>query len=224
MPNPLSLMVMHRHRLFRESLVAALSRPKQFNVIDMDHTVPDPLAEIIKERPDLVLIDLNLQESMAVRLTQEVRRQIEETKVLLLVSADAKQMVIDSVEAGAHGCVSNDASFEDLLAAIDAISKGKTYCSPEIVHSMMRQLAQLAKDSQAAAAHAESAEVTDRELEIIQLISEGLSNKQIARDLELSLYTVKNHVHNILDKLGVRDRREAVSFAVREGWIKQPTG
>jgi two-component system, NarL family, nitrate/nitrite response regulator NarL len=119
------------------------------------------------------------------------------------------------VEAGARGYVLRGASIDNLRIAVESIARGETVCSPQITYSMFSRLAELAH-------HAMGAQtiLTTREMEILQLISQGWSNKRIANHLFVSLYTVKNHVHNILKKLQVQHRLEAVAYAYQRYWLK----
>lgn len=218
MRRTLRLAVIHRHRLVRTSLVSAISQVRYLKAIEVDHSASNRFELLAKAQLDAVLIDQNLRDGLAVELTQEIRHRLEGVKVLLLVPADGDHEVIEGVEAGAHGCLCNDSTLEELATAVETVFRGETYCSPQIVDLMMRQLAQLAREARSFE-RVDSTKLTEREFEILQLMAHGSSNKQIARELSLSLYTVKNHVHNILEKLEVSDRREAVAHAHRQQWL-----
>ena len=118
----------------------------------------------------------------------------------------------------AHGCVLEESSLQDLREAIERVAVGETFCSHGLVHSVFHRLAQAARDNYRRDQD-DAASLTPRELEIVPLISEHLSNKQIAKRLSVSLFTVKNHVHNIVEKLKVSGRYEAVDFARKQHWL-----
>jgi len=213
-----SLKVIHRNRLFRECLAAALSEIEEFQVAEVDHTEADYLESIEKAPPDVVLVDASLPQQLAVDLTQHVRN-CDQVKVIVLASRGAQENLVECAAAGAQGCVLEDSSLEDLQAAIKKVCGGEIAYSPELVHSMFTTLAESARQSPTRQA-ADSVDLTPRELEIVELIAERLSNKEIARRLHLSIYTVKNHVHNVVEKLRVEDRFEAVEYARGRRWLK----
>ena len=128
-------------------------------------------------------------------------------------------MVLECVEAGAHGFVLEESSLEDLRNAIDLVVAGQRFYSQSIVESMFDQLALFSRESRWRS-RLKNVALTQRELEVLRWIAEGLSNKQVARKLSVSLYTVKNHVHNILEKLQVSDRFEAVEQAIDNRWFR----
>ncbi|MDQ5821587.1 MAG: response regulator transcription factor, partial [Actinomycetota bacterium] len=134
------------------------------------------------------------------------------TMVVALGVTEADDDVLPLAEAGVAGYVTRDGTVDDLLATVESVAAGETICSPRITATLLRRVALLARD-RGAAAEAKRG-LTHREREIVDLIDEGLSNKEIAVRLRIELATVKNHVHNILDKLHVRRRAEAAA-AVR---------
>ena len=218
MKRPIHLKIIHHNRIFRECVAAVLSGDERLHVAPLDHTDAAELAAIERDRPDVVLIDLNLPEQLAVELTHRVREQVESAKVILLLHANSEEDLVECFEAGAHGCVLEESSLDDLRMAIDAVMSGETYCSPKMVHSMLGWLARSARDAYRRE-RLRPSELTPRELEILRLVEVHLSNKQIASRLSVSLYTVKNHVHNIVEKLKVCDRFEAVEYARRRRWL-----
>ena len=223
----ITLKILHRNRLFRECLVSVLSEGKRLEVGHVDHGASDYLKAIEEQPPDVVLVDLNLPEQIAVELTRHVRRRLEGTKVILLAHAkalhahgDTEDQLVECLAAGAQGCVLEESSLRELQAAIETVVAGENFYSPEIVPSMCDRLVQAARGA-SWRDRVKSVDLTPRELEVVNLIAEGLSNKQIARRLSLSLYTVKNHVHNIVEKLQVENRFKAVEYARRKGWLEK---
>jgi len=212
------LHVVHRNRLFRECLASILTKAERFRVVEIDHSDPEYRNRIVLDPPDVILLDLHLPDQLALETTQHVVQSGIPAKVLLLARPDAHDQVLEGVAAGAHGCVLADCSLEELEAAIHKICHGETICSPSIVQAMFRTLARNGYPL-SWQERIDSAQLTPRELEIVHLIAEGLANKQIAKRLHLSLYTVKNHVHNIIEKLQVKSRFEAVDYARRERWV-----
>ncbi len=212
--------ILHRNRLFRECLVSVLADDQRFDIQAVDHSDTRELELLGEEGADVVLIDLNLPAQAAVGLTQRLRRQVERAKLLLLVCASSQSCVVECIAAGAHGCILETSPLSELEVAIEKVLNGETFCSQEIVQTMFDKLAQTASASPWRRP-GESINLTPRELEVVHLISDRLSNKEIAKKLSLSIYTVKNHVHNIVEKLQVEDRHEAVEYAQRQRWLKK---
>ena len=166
-----------------------------------------------------MLLGRALPRELLTELLKQIQEHMDDAKLIVLVSTDAERALLDSIEAGAAGCIPEEASLDELRTAIEMVSLGKKYCSPRIAGTMFTQLSDLARASRWNE-RIESSNLTSREIEVLQLIAdEKLSNKQIAHKLTLSLYTVKNHVHNILEKLPVQDRFAAAEYAHQQRWF-----
>lgn len=203
------ILVFHHNRLFRECLARVLSQDNCHTAQPADHGLEDCERMFAESRADVILVDLNLPENLAVRLTIEARKY--DAKVIVLVPDDHEKLV-ECIATGAHGCVLERSTLNELTPALERVLRGEVFCSADIVQSMFAQLSKLAREAQwRTQLHA--AKLTNREQEVLELLSERLSNKQIARRLSVSLYTVKNHVHNILEKLAVETRLDAVERA-----------
>jgi len=147
------------------------------------------------------------------RLSEELSTGADGPNWFAITDA-AEQTVFEFIEAGASGYTLKQSSLNDLLDAIEIVYRGEAVCSPRVAYSVFARIAQLAQSN---STHNEnSSTLTIREEEILQLIVKGLTNKQIADKLYISFPTVKNHVHNILEKLGIRSRAEAVNYALRK--------
>lgn len=215
---PTKLQIVHRNQMFRECLVAVLSRDGRFEVSALDYEAISNHENEMSISSDIILIDAGLPSRLAIDLIQRVRRENATTKILAVVSATAQDLVTDCIAAGAHGCVLEESSLDDLLAGIAAVQAGESFCSQDILQVVFSQLGQISRESQLRK-QVRSVDLTHRELEILQLIAGHLGNKQIAKRLSVSLFTVKNHVHNILEKLELTSRFEAVDYARQKHWI-----
>jgi len=227
MRNAVRLQCIHQNRLFRECLTGALSQVNGYEVREVDHRKSDRRAQIQTFRPHVVLVDLDLPANLAPELISHISTSFQNTKVILLVpqsepASKAEGRIVECIAAGTHGYVLEESSLEDLKSAVENVINGQTFCSPQIVQAMFAQLAVLARESRWRT-RVDAGTLSRRELEILELIADGLSNKQVARRLCLSLYTVKNHVHNILEKLHVGSRFEAVKHAFDNGWLISPS-
>jgi RNA polymerase sigma factor (sigma-70 family) len=155
---------------------------------------------------------MQLPYDAAVPLIQVLTGEGRKQKVLVLVAVDDHESIVNCVAAGAQGCVLEEASLEELKVAIERVVAGETFCSQQLVSSMFQQLAELSRDS-ITTQRAVDVNLTPRERQILQLMADKMTNQEIADELSLSLYTVKNHVHNILEKLQVDDRFDAIEHA-----------
>lgn len=178
------------------------------------------MALLEKDPPDVILVDASLPHRVAAELIRKVRERLQQTNVLALVSAASQDEMVDCVVAGAHGCLMEDSSLEDLRTAVAKVMQGERFCSADMMQSLFNEFAKLARETNWRKQVA-SMDLTSRELEILRLISRHHGNKQIAKKLSVSLFTVKNHVHNILDKLQVQSRFEAVEYARQRRWLDE---
>lgn len=216
--SPIQLGLLHRNRLFCDCMVSAFSALETFDAVAFDHRQAECLRSIQATRPDLLLVDSKLPARWALEVTHFVLNQVGRTKILLLGSADCEEILIDCIGAGAHGCVLEDSTLAELQHALEKVYHGEPYCSPFLVHSMLRSLAETPSPPRWLDG-ARTLRLTFREHEILQLISQHLGNKAIAKQLSISVYTVKNHLHNIFEKLQVGSRFEAVEYARKRNWI-----
>lgn len=213
-----SIIIIEDHQLFRECLESVLSEIESLSVVGSIGSQEDALETVDKLQPEVILIDSSLSDCSPIELTKRITTTYPKTKVLIVGIPPHCQDLQGLISAGATGYIVKSASVNDLTKAIDSLVNGEIAISQQVAYCMFSQLSQLAS------AHRrrqliESMRLTHRELEILRMIAEGLSNKQIANQLCLSLYTVKNHVHQILEKLQVHDRWKAVEYAQDKEWL-----
>ena len=168
------------------------------------------LAE--KLRPDVALMDLKMPVMNGIQATGAIRRQLPETRVLVLTTYDADEWVFDAIRAGASGYLLKDTPRDGLIAAIEGTARGDTHVDPAVAGKLFAQVAQTRPASTAA-----FAELSERELSVLGLLARGFTNGEIARRLSLSEGTVRNYVSILLDKLQVKDRTQAALLALRHG-------
>jgi DNA-binding NarL/FixJ family response regulator len=155
-----------------------------------------------------------------VRLVQRIREEAPAARVVGLVPSETRDKALQGVAAGIHACLLEEAELEELEAAIACVAGGGTYCSSDLVQSLFQQVGKLARSNSWPDAGLPGG-LTKREHEILGLMSGRMSNKEIAKELCVSLYTVKNHVHNILEKLEVDSRFAAVEIARERSWLSR---
>jgi len=193
-------------RLYRDGLAQALARVPEFQVLDSLGSLSLAVEVVLGLEPDVVLVDMASAGSHV--LVREIATLAPATRVVALGIPEVDGDVIACAEAGIAGYVSRDASLEDLIAAIQRAGRGELLCSPKVAGSMLRHIAFLSAGRKGVFA---TDSLTGREREILRLIDQGCSNKDIARRLGIEVATVKNHVHNLLEKLQVHRRAEAAA-------------
>jgi DNA-binding NarL/FixJ family response regulator len=150
-------------------------------------------------------------------VTQTLRQDLPEVKVIILGMCDLTDEIMAFIEAGAAGYVLKEASFENLVEIIQSVHRGESFSSPRVTASLFSRIAELVGER----IPRSSIKLTPREVEIINKIADGLSNKEIAQQLSIETQTVKNHIHNILDKLQLHNRLEAVQYARERKLLKK---
>jgi two-component system, NarL family, nitrate/nitrite response regulator NarL len=195
-------------RLYREGLERFLQAQTSVQVIGSSARPSEAIDRIHDLRPDVVLVDLGMVDGRSA--ARRIREAASEARVVALAVSETGAEVVAWAEAGMAGYVSRDGSLDDLLVTIKRASRGETLCPPTIMASVIERLAAHANGPRPHPP-GDRPRLTRREREIIGLIDQGLSNKEIARVLSIALPTVKNHVHNILEKVGARRRGEAVA-------------
>lgn len=210
--------IVHPNRLFRESLEIVLTQERDFEVVGSFGEVRPVLNGDCTKLPDLVVIDLCVPQKTGLGEARQVRSVHPRPRVLMIGVPDLESEILNAIEAGAAGYLLCDASMDDLLVCIRAVTTGKALCSPTIAGLLFSQIAEGAGERRRL--HATGmAHLTPKELEIISLIDRGLGNKEIATRLNIETQTVKNHVHSILDKLHVQGHREAARYARETGLL-----
>ncbi|QEG42524.1 response regulator transcription factor [Roseimaritima ulvae] len=209
------ILVFHRNGLFRDCLASFLARDGGYVAKSIDHMESDDALELLRDAADVLLLDLNLPDNMAVDIARAIRDQNSATKVIVLVPDDHDRLV-ECIAAGVHGCVLERSSLDDLRDAIRQVLQGETFCSPDIVATMFAEFARIATIPTLPPSEPKERRLTSREQEVLALVAKRKSNKEIASVLCVSLFTVKNHVHNILEKLNVESRQEAVEIARKQ--------
>jgi DNA-binding NarL/FixJ family response regulator len=177
----------------------------------------EAIVEIPRIKPDVVLLDLRMPGKSGLEVLEHLSRTGELPPTIILTTFDEDQLVLNGLRAGARGFLLKDVSLEQLVTAIKTVADGGSLVQPGLTDRLLRGVSQLENKF---ASLDEPDPLTERETEILRLMSGGYSNKEIARSLDVAEGTVKNHVSNILSKLGVRDRTRAVLKALELGLVQ----
>jgi DNA-binding NarL/FixJ family response regulator len=208
MADPIRVLVVDDHPIVRQGLVAYLGKRADIAVVGEADDGQRAVSAAARLRPDVVLLDLVMPRMDGVEATRRLRELVPDSRILVLTSFAAEDQVIDAVRAGAAGYLLKDVEPADIAAAIGAVHRGDAFLHPEAAAHV---IAAVHDDGQPSAL----AHLTPRERDVLELVGEGRSNREIADHLVVAEKTVKTHVSNILRKLGVRDRTQAALIAVR---------
>lgn len=210
---PINILLVNEIRLTGNMIAAALEDEPDINVVGRVTTTEEALKFVQEKDVDVALVSTRLPDQGALKLTSAMTEMAPETKILALGLTEEKKRVLRYVEAGATGYVLKDDSLDDLINNVRAAVDDKVYVSPKIAAAMVERLSHLAQMfSDVENSVTDDAGLTPRELEVLELIGDGLTNQQISEQLVIEVGTVKNHVHSILEKLNVGSRGEAAAY------------
>jgi DNA-binding NarL/FixJ family response regulator len=218
---PISLVLIDDNRLLREGLAAMIHAQPGFRVLAASADVEEALAKVREASPDVVLLDFGLADHDSLALTATVHAEVPSARVVVMGLLALQEDVADYVRAGASGFIMLDASFEEFFETIRAVADGAEVLPRALTNSLFSQIVRNAPVASKARV-LESVRLTNREREIIALLGEGLSNKEIASRMNIAVHTVKSHVHNVLEKLALNSRLEVAAFSHARGASEAP--
>jgi len=205
-------------RIYSEGLAKILSDVEGFDIIGTDDSFSHAIENIAHTRPDAILLDMTMPG--ACQAAQNIARFFPDARIVVLAAPEEEHKIILCVEAGVYGYVEREASLDELIKAIRASSCGEFFYPPRVASLVFNRIRQVAGQTQSqyvrtdplASGNNSPDALTNRERQIVRLVSEGLSNKQISRELSIEVSTVKNHVHNILVKLNATSRVQVMTM------------
>ena len=212
MGKTISLVLIDDNRLLREGLAGLIRKQPDFRILAASGDIEEALRKVREAKPRVVLLDFSLESHDSLRVTTTVRQEVPEARVIVMGLLPIQEDVAAFVRAGASGFIMKDASFDDFLKTIRAVADGADVLPPELTGSLFGQIVRQAV-SRARVPVLEGVRLTEREREVIDLLGEGLSNKQMAARLHVAVHTVKSHVHNVLEKLALHTRLEVAAFS-----------
>jgi len=220
------ILIVDDHALFRVGIANILSREREIEVVGEAADGRSAVEMVGMVSPSIVLMDLSLPAPGGLDTTQRIRREFPAIAVVVMAQDEDEESLFAAIKAGAAAFVIKDISPEDLIHVIRRVSQGeflindKVFSKPAVASRVLKEFRELAVYGQEA--QPIFAPLSPREVEILDNIAQGMTNKQVAYALSISEQTVKNHMSSILRKLAVNDRTQAVVYAMRQGWIKMP--
>jgi DNA-binding NarL/FixJ family response regulator len=211
------VMVIDDNRLVREGLRALLDEQPDMKVVATAEDRATGLRQVQELTPHIILVDAALDNGDSYNFVEVLRKTGPETKVIVMDLLPAPEDVIEFVKAGANGFIMKDATIEELVSTIRSVALGADVVPPALTGTLLSHIAQQAAAVRHVPGVAEAVRMTKREKEIMNLIAEGMSNKEIAQRLSIATYTVKSHVHNILEKLALHSRLQIAAYTHKAG-------
>lgn len=207
-------MIADDHSMIREGLKNLLELDGDIQVIAEAENGIDCLNKLENCSPDVLLLDINMPEMNGLEVLENLKSQKKKNKVLVLTVHNEVEYLMKAVDIGVNGYLLKDSESAELKKAIVSVYNGETYIQPSLIPSLNSKMIERSIDDD------KIRNLTNRELEVLKLLSVGMFNKEIAEDLSISERTVKNHVSNIFKKLDVTDRTQAAVFAIRNNLVK----
>ena len=209
----IKILIADDHKILRQGIRSLLAPQPDFEVIGETADGPETLKETFKLKPDVVLMDIGMPNLNGFEATRQIKKKLPEVKVLILTMYQDDEYVLQALQSGASGYVLKDVAVEELVTAIRAVNNEQYYLSPSISRTVID--AYLRKTEKGGKEPSEL--LTAREREIVQLIAEGHTNKEIAAKLYISVKTVDAHRSHIMEKLDIHDVALLVKYAIRKG-------
>jgi DNA-binding NarL/FixJ family response regulator len=220
------ILIVDDHALFRVGIANILGREPDFEIVGEADDSRSAVDRAIETSPNVILMDLSLPQPGGIETTQRIKRELPSTAIIVLAVSEDEDALFDAIKAGAAAFILKDVGPDDLVTIIRRVVSGeylindKVFAKPSVASRVLKEFRELAVYGQEAAPI--FAPLSPREVEILDNIAQGMTNKQVAYALSISEQTVKNHMSSILRKLSVNDRTQAVVYAMRQGWIRMP--
>lgn len=209
----IKLVIVDDHTLFREGLASIFQMEKDIDVVGLAGSVEEALFFVRKLKPDMVLMDFSLPDGTGVDATRLILKELPNCQIIFLTISERNEDLYAAIRSGAKGYLLKNMKPGDLVRSLRQVISGEAALSRKMVLSLIDQIADEERKLASGKLHPILKQLTIRELEVLEEIVKDSSNKEIASVLGISLYTVKNHISNIINKLGVTNRREAASLA-----------
>jgi DNA-binding NarL/FixJ family response regulator len=209
----LQILLADDHGIVRAGLRMLIERQEGMCVVAEAEDGVDAVERTLKERPDVAILDVSMPRMTGIQATREIKAQAPDTTVLLLSMHDDERYFFDALKAGASGYVLKRQADDELIAAVRSVAAGQPFLSAATQGTLMKEWLERGEEQP-------KDPLTPRELDVVKLIAEAFTNKQIAEILKVSEKTVESHRGNVLQKLGMRDRVELVRYAIRRGLVE----
>lgn len=219
------IVIVDDHQLFREGVKRILDFEDSFDVVAEGDDGQDVIRLYNEYQPDVVLMDINMPQKNGVEATSELLEKYPDAKVIILSIHDDESYVSHALKSGALGYMLKEMDADEIVEAIKIVAAGGSYLHPKVTKNLVAEYRRLSERENKGSFHQTEIRrpfhlLTKRECEVLQLLTDGQSNRAIGETLYISEKTVKNHVSSILQKMNVNDRTQAVVTAIKNGWVE----
>jgi len=211
----ISVLIVDDHALFRRGLQMVLEGEPDIDVVGEASDGQEAVERAERTSPDVVLMDVRMPKRSGIEATRAIKDMLPSTKILMLTISDEEADLYEAIKAGASGYLLKEISIDEVANAVRAVQQGQSLISPSMASKLLTEFAAMVKRRDERS-QVPGPRLTERELEVLKLVAKGMNNRDIGAELFISENTVKNHVRNILEKLHLHSRMEAVVYAVRE--------
>jgi DNA-binding NarL/FixJ family response regulator len=214
-------MIVDDHALFRRGLEMVLEEEQDIELVGQASDGAEAVEKAAESLPDVVLMDIRMPRSSGIEACRAMKEAAPSAKIVILTISDEEEDLFEAIRAGASGYLLKDIPLDEVADAVRAVHGGQSLINPSMAGKLLTEFATLARrDDGERAQEVPAPRLTEREMQVLKLIARGMNNRDIAKELFISENTVKNHVRNILEKLQIHSRMEAVMIAVREKLIE----
>jgi two-component system NarL family response regulator len=209
------------HALFRRGLEMVLDEEQDIELVGQASDGTEAVARARESLPDVVLMDIRMPKTSGIEAARAMKEAAPSAKIVMLTISDEEEDLFEAIRAGASGYLLKDIPLDEVADAVRAVHGGQSLINPSMAGKLLTEFATLARrDEEERPQQVPAPKLTEREMEVLKLVARGMNNRDIAKELFISENTVKNHVRNILEKLQIHSRMEAVMIAVREKLIE----
>ena len=218
---PIRTMIVDDHALFRRGLEMVLDEEPDIELVGQASDGTEAVEKAAESVPDVVLMDIRMPRSNGIEACRAMKEAAPSAKIVILTISDEEEDLFEAIRAGASGYLLKDIPLDEVADTVRAVHGGQSLINPSMAGKLLTEFATLAKrDDEERAQELPAPRLTEREMQVLKLVARGMNNRDIAKELFISENTVKNHVRNILEKLQIHSRMEAVMVAVREKLIE----
>src|SRR5213594_3766752 len=217
-PEKLKVLVVDDHALFRRGLQMVLRQEDDIEVVGEAADGNEAVEKAQELMPDVILMDVRMPRRSGIEATEQIKDLLPHVKILMLTISDEEADLYEAIKAGASGYLLKEISIDEVADAIRSVWAGQSRISPSMASKLLTEFAAISKATEERP-QMPAPRLTDREMEVLKLVAQGLNNRDIAKKLFISENTVKNHIRNILERLHLHSRMEAVVYAVREKMV-----
>ena len=218
---PIRTMIVDDHALFRRGLEMVLDEEPDIELVGQASDGTEAVEKAAESLPDVVLMDIRMPRSNGIEACRAMKEAAPSAKIVILTISDEEEDLFEAIRAGASGYLLKDIPLDEVADTVRAVHGGQSLINPSMAGKLLTEFAALARrDDEERAQELPAPRLTEREMQVLKLVARGMNNRDIAKELFISENTVKNHVRNILEKLQIHSRMEAVMVAVREKLIE----